>query len=227
MAVIDTLTNRVVTTLQIGEGTQALVYVANAVPQGDGMTNLTRQSLGLRAQKAKLVVPAKPFPFLKAAFPTAMGSIVTTQLGLLDEMDVTLEGLPVGSHYAVFLTETPTPPFGAVQYVADVAIGPEGKGMVTAQGQFFHAFALRGVATNGKLNGPATNATRVRLTHVVVWPEDPATTAPAFRAHGLTPVVTPFGADGRAGPAILTDGQMPTAPGALDPQTVVRMEEAR
>jgi len=215
VAVIDTLTNRVVTTLPIGEGTQALVYVAGAVPQGQGLTNLTMQSVGLRAVKAKLMAPAKPFPFLKAAFPNAKGTVVTTQLKNLDEMVVSLEGLPVGSRYLVFLTQLPTPPFGAVQYVADMMIGANGKGTVTANGQFFTAFALRGVAQGGKLDAAGTNATRTPLTHVVVWPADPATTAPAFTARGLQPVVTPFSDTGRAGPAILTDGMAPTAPGAL------------
>jgi YVTN family beta-propeller protein len=44
LAVIDTLSNRQIATVPIGEGTQALVYVPNAVRQGNGMQNL--QPLG-------------------------------------------------------------------------------------------------------------------------------------------------------------------------------------
>jgi YVTN family beta-propeller protein len=39
-AVIDTLTNRVIANVPIGQTSQALVYMPNAVPAGDGTDNL-------------------------------------------------------------------------------------------------------------------------------------------------------------------------------------------
>ena len=44
MSPIDTLTNTVVATMPIGQAPQALAYVPNAVPDGDGVQNL--QPLG-------------------------------------------------------------------------------------------------------------------------------------------------------------------------------------
>src|SRR5262249_7306228 len=51
---IDTLTNTVVATIPIGQAAQALVYVPNAVPTGDGTRNL--QPLGTAAQAAHLAL---------------------------------------------------------------------------------------------------------------------------------------------------------------------------
>ena len=45
LASIDTLSNKLIATIPIGHAPQALLYVPNAVPQGDGMQNL--QSLGV------------------------------------------------------------------------------------------------------------------------------------------------------------------------------------
>ncbi|BDG04199.1 YncE family protein [Anaeromyxobacter oryzae] len=51
---IDTLENKVVATIPIGQAAQALVYVPNAVPQGEGTANL--QSLGTAGRAAHLVL---------------------------------------------------------------------------------------------------------------------------------------------------------------------------
>jgi YVTN family beta-propeller protein len=52
VAAIDTLTNSVIATIPIGQAPQALAYVSNAVPDGDGMPNL--QSLGIAGEAAHL-----------------------------------------------------------------------------------------------------------------------------------------------------------------------------
>ncbi|WP_447514062.1 hypothetical protein, partial [Clostridioides difficile] len=54
LAAIDTLTNTVTATIPIGQAPQALAYVPNAVPQGDGMQNL--QPLGVAGQAAHLTL---------------------------------------------------------------------------------------------------------------------------------------------------------------------------
>jgi YVTN family beta-propeller protein len=48
--VIDTASDTVVATLHVGQDPQALVYVAGAVPRGDGRRGLTRQGLGHRVE---------------------------------------------------------------------------------------------------------------------------------------------------------------------------------
>jgi hypothetical protein len=51
---IDTLENKVVATIPIGRAAQALVYVPNAVPTGEGTTNL--EPLGTAGQAAHLAL---------------------------------------------------------------------------------------------------------------------------------------------------------------------------
>jgi YVTN family beta-propeller protein len=54
MTAIDTLTNTVIATVPIGQGAQAVVYVPDAVPSGDGTQGL--QPLGLAGEAAHLTL---------------------------------------------------------------------------------------------------------------------------------------------------------------------------
>jgi YVTN family beta-propeller protein len=55
MDVVDLSTLRVIDTLNVGQESQALIYVSNAVPTGNGTQNLGRQGLGSRVENA--IVP--------------------------------------------------------------------------------------------------------------------------------------------------------------------------
>jgi YVTN family beta-propeller protein len=55
VAVIDTLNNRQIATVPIGQATQALVYVSNAVRQGNGMQNLQPLDAGAGDRQLVLV----------------------------------------------------------------------------------------------------------------------------------------------------------------------------
>lgn len=60
-AAIDTLANKVIATIPIGQAPQGVAYIPNAVPQGDGMQDL--QPLGVAANSVQLVLvgqDAKP-----------------------------------------------------------------------------------------------------------------------------------------------------------------------
>jgi YVTN family beta-propeller protein len=54
LSAIDTLTNKVIATIPIGQAPQALTYVPNAVPAGDGLQNL--QPLDLAGQATHLIL---------------------------------------------------------------------------------------------------------------------------------------------------------------------------
>src|SRR5450631_3314941 len=56
MAAIDTLTNKLLATSPVGQAPQAITYVPNAVPEGDGMQGL--QPLGVAGQTAHLLLAA-------------------------------------------------------------------------------------------------------------------------------------------------------------------------
>ena len=72
LAAIDTVTNKVIATVPIGQAPQALTYVPNAVPQGDGMQGL--QPLGIAGQtpasRSHRPSAASPRPALRKRRPT-------------------------------------------------------------------------------------------------------------------------------------------------------------
>jgi YVTN family beta-propeller protein len=86
---IDTLTNKVIANIPIGQTTQALVYVPNAVPDGPGTANLT--PLGEAGNSARLHLEAGG-----TAFPNAQASVSVNSLGLLDLVQIAAEGLRPG-----------------------------------------------------------------------------------------------------------------------------------
>ncbi len=98
-AVIDTLTNRVIANVPIGQTSQALVYVPNAVPAGDGTDNLV--PLGEAGNTARLRLEAGG-----TALPDAQGWVAVNSLGLLDLVQLAAEGLTPKSQYQVYLAES-------------------------------------------------------------------------------------------------------------------------
>ena len=112
-------------------------------------------------------------------------------------------GLPPNLDLVVFLTELPLAPFGAVQYIADMTTNDDGEAEVQVKAVLFEAFAFS-LPVAGRPAFPNTP-----LDHLVIWPADPdqfrSATGFVNPKTGAT-VVTPFDSDGRAGPAILTDG---------------------
>jgi hypothetical protein len=151
-----------------------------------------------------LTVPERPFAFLPDALPEAEGTVTVAAGEGVDDLSIELRGLPGDAAYTIFLAESGAPPFGAIQYLADLATDADGSAAIDLRTAALNAFALRGVASDGRLDPAATNETRVALDHVVVWPKDPATTADLFAAEDQEPVATPFDDDGEAGPAVLT-----------------------
>lgn len=83
---IDTVTNKVIASIPIGQTTQALVYVPNAVPSGSGTENL--RPLGAAANTARLHLEAGG-----TALPEAQASVAVNSLGLLDLVQIAAKGL--------------------------------------------------------------------------------------------------------------------------------------
>src|SRR6202030_4324742 len=78
LAAIDTLTNKVIATVPVGQAPQAVAYVPNAVPEGDGTRNT--QPLGLAGETAHLsMVPVGA----SAAADSAPTSVALFDQGLL------------------------------------------------------------------------------------------------------------------------------------------------
>jgi YVTN family beta-propeller protein len=126
-AVIDTLTNRVIANVPIGQTSQALVYVPNAVPAGDGTDNVV--PLGEAGNTARLRLEAGA-----AITPGAHGWVAVNSLGLLDLVQIATEGLIPKSQYQVYLAESHQAPFGKLEPLAVLKTNPDGAGIVQTIG---------------------------------------------------------------------------------------------
>jgi YVTN family beta-propeller protein len=124
---IDTLTNNVIATIPIGQTTQALVYVPNAVPNGAGTDNLA--PLGEAGNTARLHLEAGG-----TALPHAQASVAVNSLGLLDLVQIAAAGLAPKSQYQVYLAESDQAPFGTLEPLAVLKTNPDGAGIVQAIG---------------------------------------------------------------------------------------------
>ena len=124
---IDTLTNKVIATIPIGQTSQALVYVPNAVPSGAGSDNLL--PLGIAANTARLHLESGG-----DALPNAEASVAVNSLGLLDLVQVTAAGLTPRTQYQVYLAESSHPPFGKLEPLAVLKTNPDGAGTTQAIG---------------------------------------------------------------------------------------------
>ena len=122
--VIDTATRSVITTLKIGQMPQALVYVANAVPSGDGRAGLTQQNIGLRITANSVAVAGG-----------GEADLVVRELQGVDSIGVDAKGLAAGKWYPVIALGAA----GARQVVADFKADADGKSMVNPMLKFFDA----------------------------------------------------------------------------------------
>jgi len=124
---IDTVTNKVIANIPIGQTTQALVYVPNAVPNGSGSENL--MPLGVAANTARLHLEAGG-----TALPNAQASVAVNSLGLLDLVQIAAKGLSPQAQYQVYLAESNKSPFGKLESLAVLKTNPDGAGIVQAIG---------------------------------------------------------------------------------------------
>jgi len=115
--VIDTAKNAVIARVPIGQAPQALVYVSNAVPQGEGKENLVPRPATLE----NINIPLKP------ASGDAKGFVVVRNLGLVDIFEVSVFKLKPAAVYKVFLT-------GQKQPTAVLKTNDKGMANVTAIG---------------------------------------------------------------------------------------------
>src|SRR5437660_209972 len=126
-AAIDTVANKVIANIPIGQTTQALVYVPNAVPSGLGTENL--MPLGAAANTARLHLEAGG-----TALPDAQASVAVNSLGLLDLVQIAATGLAPKESYQVYLAESNQSPFGKLGPLALLKTNPDGGGIVQAIG---------------------------------------------------------------------------------------------
>src|SRR5258708_5891350 len=124
---IDTLSDKVIANVPIGQTTQALVYVPNAAPTGSSTDNLV--PLGEAGNTARLHLGAGG-----TALPNAQASVAVNSLGLLDLVQIAASELAPKSQYQVYLAESDHAPFGKLEPLAILKTNPDGAGIVQAIG---------------------------------------------------------------------------------------------
>ena len=124
---IDTLTNRLIARIPIGQTTQAVVYVPNAVPAGDGTENLVPLAEAGKTDRLHLAAGG-------TAWPDAQASAAVNSLGVLDLVQIAAIGLAPKTQYQVYLAESDHAPFGRLVPLAVLKTNPDGGGIVQAVG---------------------------------------------------------------------------------------------
>jgi YVTN family beta-propeller protein len=146
LTAIDTRTNKVVATVPIGQAPQAIAYVPNAVPDGDGTQNT--QPLGVAGQAAHLtLVPAGAN---KAGNDTiAPTSVALFDQGLLQVLQASVTGLQPKQPYVLGLADAPDGS-GNIDALASFMTNPAGSAIVNAIGQIRQVVTTNGSTTTDR-----------------------------------------------------------------------------
>ena len=127
LAAIDTLTNKVIATVPIGQAAQAINYVPNAVPEGAGTQGL--QALGLAGQATHLsLVPAG-----NAKTKQAPTSVSLFDQGLTQVLQASVSGLEPKQPHVLALSQR-ADGGGALEPLAAFTTNPAGSAIVNALG---------------------------------------------------------------------------------------------
>jgi len=126
LAAIDTATNKVIATIPIGQAPQAVNYVPDAVPAGDGMQGL--QPLGIAGQTAHLQLDA-----VKGGKGSAPTSVSLFDQGLAQVLQASVTGLEPKQPYVLALADKANGT-GSLEPLASFMTNPAGAAIVNAVG---------------------------------------------------------------------------------------------
>ncbi len=128
LAAIDTLTNKVIANVPIGQAPQAINYVPDAVPEGAGIENL--QPLGLAGQTAHLTL--SKVKGAKAG-DKPLTSVSLFDQGLIQIFQASATGLEPKKPYFIGLSDR-ADGHGPLQPLASFMTNPAGSAIVNAVG---------------------------------------------------------------------------------------------
>jgi YVTN family beta-propeller protein len=124
LAAIDALTNKLITEVAIGQAPQALAYVPNAVPQGQGIQNI--QALGVAGRVANVTL-ASP----DSSAPRT--SVSLFDQGLVQVLQAAVTGLEPAHPYVLALADNPAGT-GELEPLAAFNANPAGAAIVNSVG---------------------------------------------------------------------------------------------
>jgi YVTN family beta-propeller protein len=129
LAVIDTATNQVVANVPVGQAPQAIAYVPNAVPDGDGTQGL--QPPGLAGQSTQLKLPCRERQ--AGGHDNAPTSVTLFDQGLLQVLQASATGLQPKHAYVLALASH-ADGTGSLEPLASFMTNPAGSAIVNAIG---------------------------------------------------------------------------------------------
>jgi YVTN family beta-propeller protein len=129
MIAIDTVTNKVIATVPIGQAPQAVNYVPNAVPEGAGTDGL--QPLGVAGQTAHFTMA--PAGRKSAAGAEAPTSVTLFDQGLVQVLEAAVTGLEPKHPYVLALANR-ADGAGTLEPLASFMTNPAGSAIVNAIG---------------------------------------------------------------------------------------------
>jgi YVTN family beta-propeller protein len=134
-AAIDTLENKVVATIPLGQAPQGVAYVPNAVPQGDGMQNL--QPLGAATKSVQLMLAAQD--------GKPVTQVTLFDQGVVQILQAAVTGLPPKQPFVLALSDNPKGS-GRLEPLAGFMTNPAGAAIVNTVGPIRQVTQGDGVA---------------------------------------------------------------------------------
>ena len=134
---IDTLTNKIIATIPVGQQPQALIYVPGAVPTGDGADNLMP---GVAENVSHLRLAAPP-----GSANAAGATVSVNSLGALDLLQAAVTGLKPGQMYTLWLVSSRVAPFKEKQALVTFKANLAGAQVAQAVGPLRQVLAAPGV----------------------------------------------------------------------------------
>jgi YVTN family beta-propeller protein len=131
LTAIDTLTNKVIATIPIGQAAQAVNYVPNAVPEGTGTQGL--QALGVAGQAAHLNLVHVQHRGKATRGTNAPTSVSLFDQGLLQVLQASVTGLEPKAPYVLALSQRPDGG-GVLEPLSAFTTNPAGSAIVNALG---------------------------------------------------------------------------------------------
>jgi YVTN family beta-propeller protein len=142
VAAIDTLANKVIAMIPIGQQPMALCYVPNAVPEGEGQANL--MPLGEAGKAAHVTLTAA-----EGSGSSGHATVSINALGALDLLEIAVSGLQPGQEYQLWLVTSPAPPYGEKQPLAKFKTNVSGAQIAQAIGPLRQVVAAEEEAKAG------------------------------------------------------------------------------
>ncbi len=131
MAAIDTMTNRVIATSPVGQAPQAITYVPNAVPEGDGTAGL--RPLGVAGQAVHLSLGAMHAGKAAHDEDKASTSVSLFDQGLIQILQASVTGLEPKQPYVLALARE-SDGKGPLEPLSAFMTNPAGSAIVNAAG---------------------------------------------------------------------------------------------